>query len=289
MADISTISTTIAAALATVLCPDGTASGAITGRPLIIRRGGLTQADLGAAVRTLQQGCDFITIADLAESWARVDEPLGRPWRMDATAPATVHMTVSGATATVTVDVGTIPCGTVGLRAHGLPGIMGDACSLHVATATDTAATIAATIASALPGATASGACIMLPATAVAHPINAGTLRARCVARRQQQVFVITAWSATPAARDVMGCAISDALALTDWLTDENGSTFRIEARATTNDDTAMNRGIFSRSARFLVTYDSDLTRVVPAMLAGGTGIGHDVMHGDVLMNDPAS
>ncbi|WP_182356690.1 hypothetical protein [Komagataeibacter europaeus] len=285
MADISTISTTIAAALAAALCPDGTASGAVTGRPLVIRRGALTQADLGEAARTLQQGCDFITIADLAESWARVDEPLGRPWRMDAAMPATVHMAVSGITATVTVDAGATPSGTVGLRARGLPGVTGDACSLHVATATDTAATIAAAIAAAMPGATCSGAGITLPATAVARAINAGTLSARCVARRQQQVFVITAWSATPAGRDALGCALADALALTDWLTDEGGSTFRIEARATTNDDTAMNRGIFSRPARFLVTYDTDLTRVVPAMLAGGTGIGPDVTRGDVLLD----
>ncbi|NVN37879.1 hypothetical protein [Komagataeibacter swingsii] len=284
MADISTISTTIAAALAATLCPDGTASGAVTGRPLIIRRGGLTQAELGDVAHTLQQGCDFITIADLAESWARVDEPLGRPWRMDAATPATVRMAASGATATVTVDDGATPSGTVGLRVRGLPGVAGDACSLHVATATDTAATIAATIAAAIPGAAASGAGITLPATAMAQAINAGTLSARCVARRQQQVFAITAWSATPAGRDALGCAMSDALALTDWLTDENGSTFRIEARATTNDDTAMNRGVFSRPARFLVTYDTDLTRVVPAMLAGGAGIGPDVTRGDVLL-----
>ena len=194
-------------------------------------------------------------------------------------------MTVTGATATVTVDGGATPSGTVGLRVGGLPGIAGDACSLHVATATDTAGSIATAIAAALPGATTSGASITLPATTTVQAINAGTLGARCVARRQQQVFVITAWSATPAARDTLGRAIADALALTDWLTDENGSTFRIEARATTNDDTAMNRGMFSRPARFLVTYDTDLTRVVPAMLAGGTGIGPDVTRGDVLLD----
>ncbi|GAO00433.1 hypothetical protein Gxy13693_048_003 [Komagataeibacter xylinus NBRC 13693] len=288
MADISTISTTIAAALASALCPDGTAQAAATGRPLVIRRGNLTQADLGDAARTLQQGCDFITIADSAESWVRVDEPLGRPWRMDTTQPATVHMAISGDTATVTVDAGATPGGTVGLRVTGLPGVAGDACSLHVATAGDTAATIAAVIAAALPGAVASGADITLPAMTTVQAINAGTLAARCVARRQQQVFIITAWAATPAARDALGCAIADALALTDWLTDENGSTFRIEARATTNDDTAMNRGVFSRPARFLVTYDTDLTRVVPAMLAGGTGIGPDVVRGDVLVGTPA-
>ncbi|KAB8122511.1 hypothetical protein D3W54_15140 [Komagataeibacter medellinensis] len=285
MADISTISTTIATALAAALCPDGTASGAVTGRPLIIRRGGLTQADLGDAAHTLQQGCDFIGIADLPESWTRLDEPLGRPWRANNQTPATVSISVTGTTATISVTGSAMPTGTVGLRIGGLPGVNGTACSLHVAMPGDTAADIAAMLAASLPGAVATGTSLTLPAGCTAQAINAGTQAARCVARRQSQMFVITAWSALPAARDVLGQAISDALALTDWLTDENGSTFRIEARAATNDDTAMNRGLFSRPARYLVTFDTDLTRTTPVMLAGGVGVGPTVVTGDVLLD----
>ena len=288
MADIATISTAIATALAAALCPNGTASGAVTGRPLIIRRGGLTQADLGNAARTLQQGTDFIGIADLPESWARLDEPLGRPWQAGSQAPATTSVSVTGTTATVSVASGAVPSGTVGLRVGGLPGVNGTACSLHVAVPGDTAAGIATMLAASLPDAVTAGASLTLPAGCTVQPINAGTHEARCVARRQQQVFVITAWSALPEARDVLGQAISDALALTDWLTDAQGSTFRIEARATTNDDTAMNRGLFSRPARYLVTFDTDLTRAAPAMLAGGIGMGAGVVAGDVLLSPPS-
>ncbi|ATU72914.1 hypothetical protein SXCC_02552 [Gluconacetobacter sp. SXCC-1] len=288
MADIATISTAIATALAAALCPDGTASGAVTGRPLIIRRGELTQADQGNAAHTLQQGCDFIGITDLPESWTRLDEPLGRPWRLDSQTPATTSISVSGTTATVSVAGGAVPSGTVGLRVGGLPGVTGTACGLHVAVAGDTAASIAATLAASLPGATAVGASLTVPAGCIVQAINAGTQTARCVARRQSQMFVITAWSALPEARDVLGQAISDALALADWLTDARGSTFRIEARATTNDDTAMNRGLFSRPARYLVTFDTDLTRATPAMLAGGIGMGAGMVAGDVLLSPPS-
>ncbi|MCE2563655.1 hypothetical protein [Komagataeibacter sp. FNDCF1] len=285
MADIATISTAIATALATTLCPDGTASGAITGRPLIIRRGGLTQADLGNAAHTLQQGCDFIGVADLPESWTRLDEPLGRPWRPDSQTPATATISVTGTTATVSVASGTTPSGTVGLRVGGLAGMAGTACSLHVAVAGDTASGIAALLAVGLPGALVTGTSLILPAGTTVQAINADTRAARCVARRQQQMFVITAWSALPEARDILGQAISDALALTDWLTDAHGSTFRMEARATSNDDTAMNRGLFSRPARYLVTFDTDLTHTTPVMLAGGVGIGPAVVAGDVLLD----
>lgn len=282
MADISTISTAIATALATALCPDGTPGSACTGRPLVISRGGLTQAGLAGVGATLQQGCDFISIMDDAASWARVDEPLGRPWRFAGMQPATLGITTqdstAGSTATVTLLPGAAPMGTVGLVMSGPAGVA--ACGLHVAAADDTAASVAAALAAQLPGAVADGARITLPGACVARAINADVVQARCIARRQQQMFVLTAWSATPAGRDALGRAMEDALALSDWLTDAGGSTFRIEARAAFNDDTAMNRGIFARPAHFLVTYDTELTRPAPVMLAGGVGLPGGVLAG---------
>ncbi|WNM08210.1 hypothetical protein RI056_15135 [Komagataeibacter nataicola] len=153
----------------------------------------------------------------------------------------------------------------------------------------DTAASIAASLAAMLPGATVQGADITLPACVTAQAINAGMATARCVARRQQQMFVLTTWSASPAARDALGQAMADALALTDWLVDANGSTFRIEARGAGNDDTAMNRGIFARPAHYLVTFDTDLTQSVPLMLAGGIGVESGLIAGDVLLDAPAA
>lgn len=288
MADIATISTAIASVLAAAICPDGTTGSAVTGRPVIIRRGGLTQADLGGMVRTVQQGCDFIGIADVPDSWARLDEPLGRPWRMDTARAPTATIGATGATAVVTLTPGVAPCGTLGLRVTGLPGYGGAACVLHVATADDTADSIAAALAAPLPGAVATGGAITIPGAASVQALNAGVVTTRCIARRQEQMFIITTWSATPAARDALGQAASDALALNDWLTDADGSTFRIEARAASNDDTAMNRGLFSRPAHYLVTFDTDLTRPAPVMLAGGIGLPGGAIEGDVLLGPAA-
>ncbi|MGS0646896.1 hypothetical protein ACU81Q_04600 [Komagataeibacter melomenusus] len=284
MADIATISTAIARALAAALCPDGSSASSCTGRPVIIRRGDLTQADLRNALHTLHEGCDFISIADMPESWTRLDEPLGRPWRMDSTQAATVSISITGGTATLGLVPDAVPGGIVGLRVQGLAGITGSGCCLHGAQPGDTAASIAAGLAAMVPGAVAQEGTITLPAGVTAQAINAGTATARCVARRQEQMFVLTAWSASPAARDALGQAMADALALTDWLVDANGSTFRIEARVARNDDTAMNRGIFARPAQYLVTFDTDLTRPVPFMLAGGIGTAEGVVAGDVLL-----
>ncbi|WP_130731972.1 hypothetical protein [Komagataeibacter xylinus] len=288
MADIATISTAIAEALAAALCPDGSSASSCTGRPVIIRRGGLTQADLGNALHTLQAGCDFISIADTPESWTRLDEPLGRPWRMDGTQAATVSIGIANGTVTLSLVPGTVPGGVVGLRLQGLLGITGSACCLYSAQPDDTAASIAASLAAMVPGAVVQAGAITLPASVTAQAINAGTATARCVARRQQQMFVLTVWSASPAARDALGQAMADALALTDWLVDADGSAFRIEARVASNDDTAMNRGIFARPARYLVTFDTDLTRSVPLMLAGGIGAESGLIAGDVLLGAPA-
>ena len=140
-----------------------------------------------------------------------------------------------------------------------------------------------------VPGSVAQEGNITLPTSVTAQAINAGTATARCVARRQQQMFVLTAWSASPAARDALGQAMADALALTDWLVDANSSTFRIEAREASNDDTAMNRGIFARPAHYLVTFDTDLTRSMPLMLAGVIGGAEGLIAGDVLLGVPAA
>ncbi|GBQ46071.1 hypothetical protein ACM0P6_02110 [Komagataeibacter sucrofermentans] len=289
MADIATISTAIAGALTAALCPEGRSASSCTGRPVIIRRGGLTQADLGNALHTLHEGCDFITIADTPESWSRLDEPLGRPWRMENTQAATVSISIANGTVTLGLAPDTVPSGTVGLRVQGLAGITGAGCCLHRAQSGDTAASIAARLAAMVPGAVAQEGNITLPTSVTAQAINAGTATARCVARRQQQMFVLTAWSASPVARDALGQAMADALALTDWLVDANSSTFRIEAREASNDDTAMNRGIFARPAHYLVTFDTDLTRSMPLMLAGGIGGADGLIAGDVLLGAPAA
>ncbi|CAM2810391.1 hypothetical protein CFR75_08680 [Komagataeibacter xylinus] len=288
MADIATISTAIADALAAALCPDGSSASSCTGRPVIIRRGGLTQADLGNALHTLQEGCDFISIADTPESWTRLDEPLGRPWQMDSTQAATISINITGGTATLSLVPDTVPGGVVGLRIQGLAGIVGSGCCLYRAQSGDTVASIAASLAAMVSGAVAQEGAITLPAGITAQAINAATATARCVARRQQQMFMLTAWSASPAARDALGQALADALALTDWLVDANGSAFRIEARVASNDDTAMNRGIFARPAHYLVTFDTDLTQSVPLMLAGGIAAAGGVVAGDVLLGAPA-
>ncbi|GBR34412.1 hypothetical protein AA11826_1217 [Komagataeibacter oboediens DSM 11826] len=270
MADIVSISRAIVEQMEAIVYPSGKGAASVTGRPTKIFRGWLTQDDYAGADCTLNRGVDFITVMDLQGGWRRIDEPLGRPWRQEDTIPATVSITTEGSTATVTLQDDAIPAGIVGLR------IRSDGTTIpyrsvaaYAVQATDTATTIAAALAAQIPGATSSGSAVTVPGATDLSGAVGGYAPAVRTARRQQQLFQVTVWSASTKARDALGTALDNGMAFIDWLTDANGSTFQIESRGNWNNDAAQNSGIFMRPFRFIATYDTDARENMAQMLFG--------------------
>ncbi|GCE85158.1 hypothetical protein [Komagataeibacter diospyri] len=283
MADIVSISHAIVAQMAAIAYPNGKGKPSVTGRPTKIFRGWITQADYTGADCALRNGVDFITVMDLQGGWRRIDEPLGRPWRQDGTpVPATVSVTTDGTTATITLQDGATPAGIVGLRLRSDGAAIPDrSVAAYAVQPTDTVASIAAALADQIDGATSSGAIVSVPgATTLEGAVGAYAPAVR-TARRQQQLFQVTVWSATPSARDALGTAIDSGMAFIDWLTDANGSTFQIESRGNWNNDAAQNSGIFMRPFRFIATYDTDMRENMAQMLfhSGVMSLPGDTTH----------
>lgn len=270
MADVVSISRAIVAQMEAIVYPNGKGKPSVTGRPIKIRRGWITEADYSGAACTLGNGVDFITVTDLQGGWRRIDEPLGRPWRQEATIPVTVSITTEGNTATVVLQADATPAGIVGLRIRSDSAAIPDrAVAAYAVQATDTSDTIAAALATQIPGATSSGLTITVPGATDLSGAAGGYAPAVRTARRQQQLFQITVWSASPNARDALGTAVENGMAFIDWLTDASGSTFQIEARGDWNNDAAQNSGIFMRPFRFICTYDTDARENMAQMLFG--------------------
>ncbi|MDT8871602.1 hypothetical protein RAA17_12225 [Komagataeibacter rhaeticus] len=172
--------------------------------------------------------------------------------------------------ATVAIQDGANPTGIVGLRIRSDSTTIADrSVAANAVQDTDTATTIAAALAAQIPGATVSGSTITVPGATTLDGATGGYATAVRTARRQQQLFQVTIWSASPAARDALGTAIENGMAFIDWLTDANGSTFQIEARGDWNNDAAQNSGIFMRPFRFICTYDTDARENMAQMLFG--------------------
>ena len=286
MADIVSVSRAIVAQMASIVYPNGKGAASVTGRPTKIFRGWITQGDYEGADCSLRRGVDFVTVVDLQGGWRRIDEPLGRPWKRGETIPPTVNLAVKGTTATVTMQVDATPAGIVGLRIRSNSAAIEDrAVAAYAVQATDTANTIAAALAAQIPNATASGASVVVLEAATIEGAVAGYSNAVRVARRQQQLFQVTIWSASPDARDALGTALNNGMAFTDFLTDANGSTFQIETRGDWNNDAAQNNGIYMRPCRYVATYDTDARTVMAQMLFHSAGLtphgGDTVTTGD--------
>lgn len=274
MADIVSVSHALVAQMAAIIYPDGKGKSSITGRPTKIFRGWITQADYEGADCTLRRGVDFVTVIDLQGGWRRIDEPLGRPWKQGETIPPTVNLAVKGTIATVTVQVDATPAGIVGLRIRSNSVAIEDrAVVAYAVQATDTASTIAAALAAQIPNATASGATVSVPDATTIEAAVTGYSNAVRIARRQQQLFQVTIWSASPDARDALGTALNDGMAFIDFLTDASGSTFQIESRGDWNSDTAQNNGIYMRPCRYIATYDTDARSTMAQMLFHSAGL----------------
>ena len=265
MSDIGSVATGLVTFLSGLFYPNGTASASLTGDRLIIQRGWLTTAELTGTCG-LKEGTSYITIMPLEGGYKRIGENLGMPWRQGEAVPANVSASVSGQTVTITAPA-TGATGIIGIRMveAGIPTVAGYATS-----STDTASTIASGLASQITGATASGATVTIPAGPTVSVAVGGHFTASRLTRRQQQMFQVTLWTNSTAARDRIAYALDAAMSGTPWFPDSTGSQCLLKFAGSSDVDTQQSSSIFRRVFRMPVVFDTTQEQEQAQMLFVG-------------------
>ncbi|MCB8881702.1 hypothetical protein ACELLULO517_15750 [Acidisoma cellulosilytica] len=138
--------------------------------------------------------------------------------------------------------------------------------SYAVAT-TDTLETIATAIASLVPGASADGATVTVPA-APDFLVRLGQMRLiEREIRRQQQMVAVTLWCTSPDTRNKLGSLIDGALADVDWLPLPDGTYGWLKYASTANDDVPTKDALWKRTLQYLIEYPTMQTQVAPPLL----------------------
>ena len=132
----------------------------------------------------------------------------------------------------------------------------------------DTVTSVAAALAALVPGASAAGAIVTLPTDRVTARVVQDVPLSREV-RRQEQVFRVTCWCPTPAARDAVAGAVDAALAPLSRLVLAPGWTVYLRYRGTRVDDAPSQGGIYRRELTYTIEYPTTPSVVTPSMLFG--------------------
>lgn len=256
-------------AIDAIVYPQGDTQASVTGRRTIIRRGWMSNDDVSGTCG-LSAGVDYVTVMPLASGWKNIGCVLGMPWAKKSSVPATVSISCDSNTAAISVS-GT-PSGVAGLiLTPDSSGVLpkGAVCAYAVS-ATDTAATIAAGLAACIPNATTIGPTITVPnATAIQGRVGGHSVVQR-VTRRQQQLFQVTVWSGSYAARDTLGALIDSGLSGDPFIpVPDDGSLVLVEYAGGGDTDTLQTISIFRRDFRFNVFFDTTQQQTVAETLFG--------------------
>lgn len=255
MADESDVETALVALLVAAFYPSGTTSpSAITGSPTIsIDRGWPTEADVRKAVNGGIQLVRVHAIPGMSRNASRYE------WQWISQTPATPTLTVTFAANVLTIS-GTVTAGEiVGVISAGEP-------YTYTVLATDTPDSIAEALAALVPGATASGATVSLPATGMLPSAAVGVpTEATMEVGRQAQVFSISVWATTVPYRDAMFRLLMPAITQTLRMTMPDGSiaTFKGIQSSGPNDLPAR-AGTWARDARVTWEYAIQISMIGP-------------------------
>ena len=243
MADSGDIETALVALVAAAFYPSGVGSPSTIGSPLMVERGWPTADLFGAAVK--ENGTLIFVHADkMMDRDATRYLPV---WQGTAGIP-TITATASGVTVTI---AGTPSAGqSVAVQVKYLWYV-------YTATGTDTLATIASALAALIPGASAAGAVLTLPAAGppVQARVSAPGTSSIEVAR-QRQAFRLVCWSPTTALRDQVFGQLPGIIGYSgSRLTMPDGSiATRMSQRQSGPDDTTARFGMWRRD--MMVIYD---------------------------------
>lgn len=243
MADLSDVNAALAGLVAASVYPSGTDEPSVAGINVTIAPGWPQPAQLDAIVGS---GSAYVNIYPMPGMDSNVTRFAQNEWAR-STPAAQLELTVSGLTVTVSGQI------KVGEAAAFL---WNRGYFAHAVTDTDTLASIASALAVMIPGATAIGAQVTLPAETyqfaarVSVPVDVLSEIAR-----QERVFSVTVWAPTPTARDKLSAAIDVAIKRNVRIALPDGTTGLCRYRGTVETDDLAKILIYRRSINFSIEY----------------------------------
>lgn len=249
MADINDVETALVNLIAAALYPDGTGQASAAGVPVVVYPGWPTASRLDA---DLIAGKGHVTV--FATGTERNTTRTSRTWQQQSLNTATLQLIPAGQTVTVG---GAMP---VPFTAHVLAVMANGLPHPYQVLATDTpssiAAALAALVAVDVPGTTAAGAVITLPAGARIDSCRVGvTGKAIRELRRQERAFRISVWCDTPDHRRAVAGITDVALGAVDRMTMPDGSTARLIYQSSMDVDQQQKAKLYRRDFMYSVEY----------------------------------
>lgn len=265
MADLSDVQDALAAMIGAAIYPSGPAQPSAAGVPAKIYPGWPTPADLNP---DLAAGISHVSIFPTPAEQRKPVTSAG--WQQQSAPTQTLAIGQVGQVLTVT--------GTVSAPQNVMLRISG-ADYAYAVQAGDTLASIAAALAGKVPGATAAGAQITIPAAGRIQAIRVGSngVLVREIGR-QERVFRISVWSDTPANRNALASLIDASLRAVSSLLMPDQFLARIAYVRTGVIDAAQNEGVYRRDLDYAVEYSttqtSQATQVTQQQLNAATPDG---------------
>lgn len=179
-------------------------------------------------------------------------------------APATLTLTVNGQQVTVsgTPGVGQAPMITVGSTGYAYQVLV-----------TDTLNSIATALAALIPGASAVGAVVTVPAGPLITVSISTTGTSATEQRRQERQFGIYVWASKPADRNLVASTIDVALAQIERFTLPDQFGARLIYKGTQETDELQTRWIYKRVLVYLVEYAMTTSETDSTISLQSTGI----------------
>lgn len=260
MADISDVENALVSLIAATLYPNGRGPFSAAGVGVAIYAGWPNSATLDEDLANLNGGVGGkLHVTVFASGAERNTTRYERRWKTATTNPATLTLSVSNSTVSISGTVSTPQ--NVMLMVKGLPYVYG-------VKSTDTLTSIATGLASLIPGASSSGPTITLPTSPTQARVGASGTSIREVAR-QEQVIQITVWADTPANRDLISKAIKPVLDDTPFIALADLTSGRLTYKSSPKTDSLQKVGMYRRDFMYSVEYATTQSQQTTQVVAG--------------------
>lgn len=263
MADLSDVTATLVSLIAGIVYPNGTGQPSVAATDIVIYEGWPNPQQLDADVAV---GKCHVSVYPRADE--RNTTRYSPTWQHATINTATLTLTVAGQTITL---AGTIPLASnptnLAVFANNLPYTYAVLPTDTLATA---AAALAALIAVGVPGTSAAGAVITLPALGLIEWARVGVTGTSVrTVRSQERVFQIGIWADTPAHRTAIAKAIDAALAVSTFLTMPDGTGARLTYKSSLISDALEKSRLYRRDLFYTVDYATTETETETQITAG--------------------
>lgn len=251
MASVTEVASTLAAMLAGVMYPNGTGQPSIAGVPVLVYPGWPSEAQLDADLLALDQGAGKCHLTVWPTDTEKNTTRYPTDWVTQQAPAVTIAAAIAGQQVTLSGTVST-PQNVV-IVANGLPFV-------YAIQAADTLSSIAAALASLLVvggiAATSSGAVVTLPAAAdlTAARVGANGVMSRELGR-QERMFQLSIWAATPTQRDAIGKALDVAMRKAEFVALPDGYAARVVYVRSVETDRFQKEKLYRRDLFYSIEY----------------------------------